>query len=142
MPLAATAVDASNVKVLDEDAYLSRNMTIEANNKCLKELIWINSVICEIVFQPLHPDTWHPLHESVDCSARGSEFAPRVLPARYHPWNAVTLGFLFSWCQRVSQEAVKRAQKIKNTVQLVVRGEPNLRLEFYQRDVTDGLRAL
>ena len=37
-PLAATAVDASDVKVSDEDAYLSRNMTNRANNGVVKEL--------------------------------------------------------------------------------------------------------
>ena len=35
------------------------------------------------------------------------------------------------------QEVVKSAQKIKSTVQLVICEEPNLRLEFYQRVVTD-----
>ena len=43
-------------------------MTIKANNKSVKNRILINSVTCEIVFQPLHPDTCAPLHESVDCS--------------------------------------------------------------------------
>ena len=37
MALAATAVDASNVKVSDENAYLSRNVTIEANNKIVRK---------------------------------------------------------------------------------------------------------
>ena len=41
-----------------------------------------------------------------------------------------------------SQEVVKLAQKIKNTVQLVICEEPNLRLEFCQRDVIDVTRTL
>ena len=38
VPLAATAVDVSNVKVSDEDAYLSRNMKFKTNNRIVKEL--------------------------------------------------------------------------------------------------------
>ena len=43
VPLAAT-VDASNVKVSDEDAYLCRNMTFKANNRIVKELSEFGSV--------------------------------------------------------------------------------------------------
>jgi hypothetical protein len=83
-------MDVSDVIVSDADGYLSRSMTIKANNKIMKERIWINRVASEIVFQPLHPDTGAPLHE-----------------------------------ERV----------------IAVREEPNLHLEFYQRDVTDGMRS-
>ena len=54
-PHAATADDVSDAKVSDEKDYLSRDMTFKANNKNVKEQIWINCVTCEIVFQPLHP---------------------------------------------------------------------------------------
>ena len=49
-PAAATADDVSNVKVSDEDAYLSRSMTIKANNKAVKERNCINRVASEFVF--------------------------------------------------------------------------------------------
>ena len=65
-------------------------MTIKANNKIMKERIWMNRVASEIVFRPLHPDTGAPSHD-----------------------------------ERV----------------VAVREEPNLHLEFYQRDVTDGMRT-
>ena len=42
--LTCTAVDASNVKVSDDDVYLSRNMTFEANNRIVKELSELGSV--------------------------------------------------------------------------------------------------
>ena len=51
-------------------------------------------------------------------------------------------GFSVLVVSKSSQELVKSAQKIKNTVQPVIREDPNSRLEFYQRDVTDGIRAL
>ena len=44
MPLGATAVDASNVKVSDEDARLSPNVTFKANNGIVKELSGLGSV--------------------------------------------------------------------------------------------------
>ena len=53
-------MDVSDVNVSDEDGYLSRSMTINANNKIVKERIWINRVASEIVFQLLHPDTGAP----------------------------------------------------------------------------------
>ena len=79
------------MKVSDEDAYLSRNMTIKANDKIVKEQSEsgstgngrpkqkevqptagkkkrternrINHVTREIVFQPLLPDPGAPLYE-------------------------------------------------------------------------------
>ena len=51
-------------------------------------------------------------------------------------------GFSVLVVSKSSQELVKSAKKIKNTVQPVIREDPNSRLEFYQRDVTDGIRAL
>ena len=44
MPPAATADDACNVKVSDEDGYLSRCMTIKADHKAVKELSKFGSV--------------------------------------------------------------------------------------------------
>ena len=35
-------MNVSDVKVTDEDGYLSRSKTIKANNKIVKERIWIN----------------------------------------------------------------------------------------------------
>ena len=56
-------MDVSDVKVSDDDGYFSRSMTINFNNKIVKERIWINRVVSEIVFQPLHPDTGAPSHD-------------------------------------------------------------------------------
>ena len=42
----------------------------------VKERFLIRSVTCEIVFQPLHPVTCAPLHESINCNARETEFTP------------------------------------------------------------------
>ena len=45
MPLAATTDDSGNVKVSDEDGFLSHNVTIEANNRIVKEVSEFGSVI-------------------------------------------------------------------------------------------------
>ena len=42
----------------------------------VKERFLVQSVTCEIVFQPLHPVTCVPLHESINCHARGTKFTP------------------------------------------------------------------
>ena len=44
VPLAPTADDSGNVKVSDEDCFLSRNVTMKANNKIVKELSEFGSV--------------------------------------------------------------------------------------------------
>ena len=44
-PPAAPAVDVSNVKGSDKDSYLSRNVTIRANNKIESELSEIGSIM-------------------------------------------------------------------------------------------------
>ena len=36
---------------------MTRNLKITANSKIVKVRIWINPVISEMVFQPLHSDT-------------------------------------------------------------------------------------
>ena len=41
-PPAAPSVDMSNVKGSDEDDYLSHSLTIDANNKIMKDRTWIN----------------------------------------------------------------------------------------------------
>ena len=50
-------MNVSDVKITDEDGFLSRNMTIKAKNIIMKERIWINAVPSEITLQPLDPDT-------------------------------------------------------------------------------------
>ena len=42
----------NDVKVTDEDGFLSRSMMIKAKNTIMKERIWINRVASESVFQP------------------------------------------------------------------------------------------
>ena len=68
----------NDVKVTDEDGYLSRNMTIRANvnddsqfaNKIAKERIWINPVTSKIMKQPLESDTDAQVHEERVISVR------------------------------------------------------------------------
>ena len=69
LPPAAPAVDVSNVKMSDVDDFLSRSMTIKANNESVMERI-LDQLCFQIVFPVLHPDTGAPLHEGVcECSA-------------------------------------------------------------------------
>ena len=42
----------SDVKVVDEDNFLSRSMMIKGKNTIMKERIWINRVASKTVFQP------------------------------------------------------------------------------------------
>ena len=50
-------MDVSDMQVSDEDGYMTRNLTITANSKIANAPIWIDPVISEIAFQPLHSDT-------------------------------------------------------------------------------------
>ena len=56
-------MDLSDVKVTDEDGFLSRNNTIKANNKIVKERIWTGLVTSKIETQPLGTDTDAQLHD-------------------------------------------------------------------------------
>ena len=53
----------SDAKVTDEDGVLSCSMMIKAKNIIMKERIWINRVISEIMFSALHPDSGTPSHD-------------------------------------------------------------------------------
>ena len=53
----------SNVKMSDEDDFLSHTMTIKPNNTIVKERIWVNRVASESVFQALHPGAGNQLHD-------------------------------------------------------------------------------
>ena len=50
-------MNVSDMEISDEDGYMTRNLTTTANSKIVNVGIWINPVISEIVFQPLHTDT-------------------------------------------------------------------------------------
>ena len=56
-------MDLSDVKVTDEDGFLSRNNTIKANNKIVKERIWTGLVTSKIETQLLGTDTDAQLHD-------------------------------------------------------------------------------
>ena len=47
----------NDVKVTDEDDFLSSNNTIKADNKIVKERIWTGSVTSKIETQPFDTDT-------------------------------------------------------------------------------------
>ena len=53
----------NDVKVTDEDGFLSRNDTIKADKKIVKERIWTGSVTSKIVTQPFDADTDAQLHD-------------------------------------------------------------------------------
>ena len=53
----------NDVKVADEDDFLSRNNTIKANNKIVKERIWTGLVTSKIMKQALKTDTDAQLHD-------------------------------------------------------------------------------
>ena len=77
VPLAATVEDSGNVKVLDEDGYLSRNMTTKAYNMVVKELSEFGASVSPVRL------CRSVARGALDCSARGREFAPWFIPARY-----------------------------------------------------------
>merc|ERR1711916_348573 len=113
-------MDVSDVKVSDEDGYLSRSMTIKANNKIVKERIWINRVASEIVFQPLHPDTGAPLHEErLQCERNRicilSSTSEMSQMECGHPGN-----FLLTWCQRVFRRWSKLRRNSKAQCSLLL----------------------
>ena len=56
-------MDVSDVKVTDEGGSLQCSKTIKANNKIVKERIWINPVASMIETQPLETDTDAQLHD-------------------------------------------------------------------------------
>ena len=56
-------MDVSDVKAIDEDGFLSRNNTIKANNKIMKERIWTGSVTSKIETLPMDTDTDAQLHD-------------------------------------------------------------------------------
>ena len=66
-------MDVSDVKVTDEGGSLQCSKTIKANNKIVKERIWINPVTSMIETQPLETDT-DQLH-AYHYSSRGTQFA-------------------------------------------------------------------
>ena len=87
---------ASTVDTAGQFASVQRAAPLAATaNICdtAKERILIHSVTCKIVFQPLHPVTCVPLHESINCYARGTKFT-EMRP----PWN-----FLLLWCHSRTQ---------------------------------------
>ena len=65
-------------------------MMIKARNTPMKERLWINRVALELVF-----------HLSIRTLVL---WLPRILPARCHCWNAVTLEPLVTWSRRVSRK--------------------------------------
>ena len=91
-----------------------------------KERIWINFATCEIVYQPLHPDTCGPLHESINCSSRGTKFASEFYQARCHWWNVVTLEFpVFVVSKSIAGDGQDWAKKKNERTE-----QPVLRLSF------------
>ena len=56
-------MDVSDVKMSDEDDFLSRSTTIKPNNTIMKERFWINRMASEFVCHALHPDTSTPLND-------------------------------------------------------------------------------
>ena len=96
-------------QVLEEDGYLSRSPTIKANSKIVKERIWI-------AFLPSHPDNGAPLHEERMIAVREE---PNL-----HYWlyqRDVTDEMRSPWKLPIDVvSVVKVAQKLENTVQLVI----------------------
>ena len=93
----------------------------------------------------MHQDTDAPLHEERITTVReGSNLHPSsscVVSGEMRKQvtdGTRSSGFPVLVSMSV-QEMVNVAQKIENTVLLVIREEPNLRLELYLRDVTDAV---
>ena len=65
-------MNVSDVKITDEEGFLSRRRMIKPENIIMKERIWFNAVSNEITLQPVDPDTDTPsCNRSVcDYSAR------------------------------------------------------------------------
>ena len=86
-------MDVSDVQVSDKDGCESRNNTIKANNKIVKERIWTldSHFATKIVLQHLAPDTDAQLHKErvISCKKKPNlhlEFCKRNVPK----WNADT----------------------------------------------------
>ena len=56
-------MDVIDVKMYDEDDFLSHTMTIKPNNTIVKGRIGVNRVANEIVCQALHPSIGNQLHD-------------------------------------------------------------------------------
>ena len=51
--LEVKSMNVRDVKMTDEDSFLSNSMMIKAKNIIMQERIWINCVVSEIEFQPV-----------------------------------------------------------------------------------------
>ena len=68
-------MDVSDVKVSEDDTFLSHSMAVRAINTTMKERIWMNRVASEIVFQALHPGTGNQLHDERVTEVREAGFS-------------------------------------------------------------------
>ena len=103
------------MKVTDEGRFLSSSMMTKVKNTLVKGHLWTNRVAIEIVLRAFASRHWRSVAQGAcDCSARRTEFAPRILPAGYL-WNAVSLE-TSCWLKRL----ISVAKKIENTVLLVI----------------------
>ena len=97
----------SDVKVSNEDSFLSCSMMIKAKNTIMKERIWINRVASNIVFQPgIQTMALRYTTSVCDYSSRETRITPRTLPARCHKCET-------QWC--VVEHGVKEPGAGKNT---------------------------
>ena len=79
----------NDVKVSDEDGFLSCSMMIKAKNIIMKERIWINRVAQrDHVFSILHPDTVR-LRWAYHLQFERNPVCTWILPARCHRWKTV-----------------------------------------------------
>ena len=68
-------MNASDVKVTDEDGYLSRSKTIKANNKMVNERIWDTPAKMQLMSELLRLNTvCGPTHTSSRLHVRTSKF--------------------------------------------------------------------
>ena len=115
VPLAATADDAYFVKLSDEDVYLFPNMTIKANSNTAKDLSELGSLKRE---------------------------KKRTASCRQNTRRKKKKGASVSLARGCTSLCIQTlAPRCTRSVCLQCE-EPNVQLKFYQRDGTDGLRAL
>ena len=124
---------------------MTRKLTITANSKIVKVRIWINPVISEIVFQPLHSDTGmskNPIN-GLETTARDGRGFNMTLDAhsfeQVYQKTSLSTDDFYNHPEKITE--VFFTETLHEERVPAVREEPNLHIVLNQRDVPDGTRT-
>ena len=133
------------MQVSDEDGYMTRKLTITANSKIVNVRIWINPVISEIVFQPVHSDTdmsKNPINgvETIVRDGRGFNMTLDAHSSELvYQKTSLSPDDFYNHPEKVTD--VYYTEALHDERIIAVREEPNLHNVFHQRDILDGMRT-